>query len=56
MSSIVKLGYQDNFKLVYLFTKRFRVDKNTNQVKTNQQNKSKQTKTKRQHFLAQKNF
>ena len=44
LSSIVKWGYQDNFKLVFVFfTKRFPAHKKHSQANINQQDKIKQT-------------
>ena len=54
-SSIVKWGYQDNFKPAYFFTKRFRVHKNTHKQKsTNKTKLSKHQTTKATIFFAHK--
>ena len=43
VSSIVKWGYQDNFKPVYFFYEKISHTKKHSQAKINQQNKIKQT-------------
>ena len=55
-SSIVNWDYQENFKPIYFFTKRFHTHKNT-QANINQQTKIKQTlNNKGKHFLRVRTF
>ena len=52
-----RLGYQDNFKPVYFFSKNFWACRNANHAKTKQQNKIKETLNKKGNIChAHKNF